>query len=278
MKKTNIKITIFAFIVLLGGIFPLRQVFASSITVENVINLVNQEREKSGVDPLQESANLSRIAEDKAEDMLANNYFAHTSPSGTTPWHWFEKEGYDYQFAGENLAINFTSAEKQNAAFMESQTHRKNILGQQFNEIGVAVREGIINGHKTIITVQEFGNRGFVLAAVNKKNNAEEIQNNNSENNKPVLIRSSFKSNIGNFLEKYNKKMFFLLAYIWVITFIFFVVGKISKFELVSKIRDFHEHFFGKKKGHLRSGKAIHLPIVIVKDNGIYLHHMKQKE
>ena len=55
---------------------------------------------------LAKSDMLQEAAEKKAQDMIENNYFAHTSPQGKTPWHWVEESGYDYRYAGENLAIN----------------------------------------------------------------------------------------------------------------------------------------------------------------------------
>jgi uncharacterized protein YkwD len=132
-------------------------VLASEITAKKVIELVNIERQKMNLVPLSESEALFRVAERKAADMLAKDYFAHTSPEGKTPWSFYEKEKYDYRYAGENLAINFVSAEKQMDAWMKSETHKKNILSDKFSEIGVAVAEGKINGQEAIVTVQEFG-------------------------------------------------------------------------------------------------------------------------
>lgn len=130
---------------------------ASEISPANIIKLVNESREKNTVAPLVENKMLDKIAEDKLEDMIENNYFAHTSPSGVSPWSWYQKEGYDYKYAGENLAINFFSAEEQHNAWMNSVTHRKNILNSNFQEIGVAVAAGNINGQNALIAVQEFG-------------------------------------------------------------------------------------------------------------------------
>ncbi len=93
----------------------------------------------------------------KAEDMLTNNYFSHTSPAGITPWKWIEDADYDYNYAGENLAMDFTSAEKMNDAWLTSPTHRANILNEKYKDIGVAVKEGVINGRATIVVVQMFG-------------------------------------------------------------------------------------------------------------------------
>jgi hypothetical protein len=144
---------------------------ASEITVLRVIELVNQARNHEGLLELPENETLDKIAQDKLGDMLKNNYFAHTSPKGVTPWSWYEKEKYDYKYAGENLAINFLTAENQQKAWMDSPTHKKNIMNPQFQEIGVAVAAGEINNQMAIITVQEFGTLAGASDAANKKEN-----------------------------------------------------------------------------------------------------------
>jgi hypothetical protein len=145
--------------------------YASEITASKVIELVNQARGQEGVADLSENETLDEIANDKLGDMIKNNYFAHTSPKGVTPWSWYEKENYDYKYAGENLAINFMTAENQQKAWMNSPTHKKNIMNSQFLEIGVAVGAGEINNQMAIITVQEFGTlSGAAGKASNPKN------------------------------------------------------------------------------------------------------------
>jgi hypothetical protein len=129
----------------------------AGITKEEVIQMVNDSREEDGLEILTENEKLSQAAQAKAENMLKENYFAHNSPSGKTPWFWIEQSGYDYHYAGENLAMDFKTAGEQHLAWMKSPTHKKNILNKDFREIGVAVREGFIEGHMAIITVQEFG-------------------------------------------------------------------------------------------------------------------------
>lgn len=130
---------------------------ASGIASTDVIALANSARAKEGLAPLSENAKLSAAARNKAEDMLKNDYFAHTSPKGVTPWAWIKQEGYQYKAAGENLAINFTDAKEQHSAWMKSASHRANILNSQYQEIGVAVVKGKIDGKESIVTVEFFG-------------------------------------------------------------------------------------------------------------------------
>lgn len=129
----------------------------TEITKDEVISLVNQARKAERLDILVENDKLTLSANQKAEDMIKENYFAHNSPSGKTPWFWIEKTGYDYHYAGENLAMDFKNAQEQHTAWMKSPTHKKNILNKDFREIGVAVKQGFIEGHLAVITVQEFG-------------------------------------------------------------------------------------------------------------------------
>lgn len=159
--KTNIKNKKFIKIVaiLFAWSFISAPVRASEITADKVLEYVNEARVEASVVDLVANEKLMSVAQDKLNDIIENNYFAHTSPDGKTPWFWFGKNGYDYQYAGENLAINFLTAESQHKAWMESATHRKNILNPKFREIGIAIGAGEIDGQTSIITVQEFGTR-----------------------------------------------------------------------------------------------------------------------
>src|SRR3989338_3450537 len=100
---------------------------ASTVSPSDVIALANGARAAEGLAPLAENSKLSLAASAKASDMLKNDYFAHTSPDGITPWYWIKQVGYQYKAAGENLAINFDSAKEQHNAWMKSATHRANI-------------------------------------------------------------------------------------------------------------------------------------------------------
>ncbi len=142
---------------------------ASDITSQKVIDLANADRKGGSLEKLTENDKLTEAAAAKAEDMITDDYFSHTAPDGTTPWRWIEKAGYDYNYAGENLAMDFVSADKMNRAWLASPTHRANILNEKYKDIGVAVREGIINGRGTIAVVQMFGS-GDNSAASAKEN------------------------------------------------------------------------------------------------------------
>lgn len=122
-----------------------------------LIDLTNQTRIAYGETPLVRNQKLENAAAMKAEDMATYQYFAHNSPSGVTPWFWIKKAGYDFLYAGENLAIDFTQSKDVEEAWMKSPTHKANLLNSKFKEIGISTREGMFNGHNTIYVVQMFG-------------------------------------------------------------------------------------------------------------------------
>lgn len=198
--KIEIKITIVIFFCLLFNFLGAIRVEAKEITSETVIGLVNQARMLNGLNLIKKNDLLMRAAIEKMNDMFSNDYFAHTSPKGTTPWYWIEKSGYDYKYAGENLAVDFSTAEKQQKAWMDSATHRKNILNPNYQEIGVAVGEGKIDGKETILTVQFFGtqmNAPLVGSSPSRSGNVQGEEINEqlvpTENN-PVALKKNIVS------------------------------------------------------------------------------------
>ena len=144
--------------------------YATDITVEKILQLVNLERQKANLEPLVLSPNLSEAAQDKGVDMFAKNYWAHISPTGTTPWEFITKSGYNYIYAGENLAKSFDKSEDVITAWMKSPTHRANILKPEYTEIGLSVKNGVLNGEETTLVVQEFGSRVKPVAVSGSEN------------------------------------------------------------------------------------------------------------
>jgi uncharacterized protein YkwD len=131
--------------------------FATNIKSEELINLTNKEREKKGLPTLKENSILSQAASLKAKDMFSKNYWAHVSPDGTTPWEFFKSSSYFYSHAGENLARDFYTSSAVVSAWMESSSHRENILNKSYEEIGMAVIDGVLEGEETTLIVQFFG-------------------------------------------------------------------------------------------------------------------------
>lgn len=105
---------------------------------QKLINLINSERIKAGLKPLAIDYNLSRVARIKSEDMRANNYFSHTSPTYGSPFQMMKDFGITYRSAAENIARTY-SVESAHNGFMNSEGHRKNILTPGFTHVGVGI-------------------------------------------------------------------------------------------------------------------------------------------
>lgn len=155
-----IAVGLIAFQLLLGfgrRVFPQVLGYAANISPSEVIRLTNVQRTENGLNPLTENTTLDAAALAKGNDMLAKGYWAHFAPDGTSPWSFFLKFGYKYNYAGENLARDFGDASSAVTAWMNSPSHRENILNPNYREIGIGVVEGNLAGVDTTIIVQFFG-------------------------------------------------------------------------------------------------------------------------
>ncbi len=138
--------------------------FLASILPPILIADTNANRANDNLQSLQTSARLTEAAQLKANDMAAKGYFSHVSPTGVTPWHWFDQVGYNYEYAGENLAVNFTDSQDVINAWMNSPEHRANILSVNFSQIGIAAASGTYEGRPAIFVVQLFGRPAPIAA------------------------------------------------------------------------------------------------------------------
>ncbi|MCK5416383.1 CAP domain-containing protein [Candidatus Parcubacteria bacterium] len=153
----------------------------SELITKNILELINVDRKNNGISELTNNSVLNGAALDKAKDMIEKDYFAHKSPDGRMSWNFINRVEYPYLFVGENLAMNFTSAQTAHGALMLSETHKKNILNAKYSDIGLAILTGVINEKKTNILVQIFGNANSVKPATVLVVNDQEIK-------KPVAI------------------------------------------------------------------------------------------
>lgn len=128
-----------------------------------LVGLANQARMAAGLPVLIENSKLAYAASLKVDDMFAKQYFAHFSPvDNTSPWDFFRAADYRYYAAGENLAVDFVTAEEAHTALMNSPTHRANIMSPLFMEIGISVKQGTWSGHSSIMIAQYFGKERVV--------------------------------------------------------------------------------------------------------------------
>ncbi len=134
-------------------------------------SLTNAERLENNLPQLNESEVLNRAAQLKAEDMAKKGYFAHTSPEGITPWYWLKQVGYNYSYAGENLAVHFLDSQDVTEAWMNSPSHRANIIHGAYTEVGTGVATGMYQGYETVFVAQVYGRPRVVTVATQPTTN-----------------------------------------------------------------------------------------------------------
>ena len=105
---------------------------------KEVFDLINNQRISNGLPALKIDDELQNVARIKAQDMVNNNYFSHTSPTYGSPFDMMKKFGIKYKTAGENIAGNSTNSGAV-TAWMESPGHKANILNDSFNYTGIGV-------------------------------------------------------------------------------------------------------------------------------------------
>lgn len=112
---------------------------------KEVLDLINEQRTKQGLQELQPYSKLQKVARIKAEDIVNNSYFSHTSPTYGTPFDLMKSEGIEYVYAGENLAGNETG-KKAVKAWMNSPAHKDNILDENYQYTGICIVDSEIYG------------------------------------------------------------------------------------------------------------------------------------
>lgn len=128
-----------------------------STLAQSVFTAANQARAASGLAELTVDERLERAAQAKADDMLRRGYFAHYYQN-SNPWQYIDATGYtDWHYAGENLAKNYQDASTMVSAWLDSPTHRANLLSPSYSRTGVATATGMgSDGQEVTVTVQLF--------------------------------------------------------------------------------------------------------------------------
>lgn len=130
-----------------------------NITDAQLLSKINLIRRQNGLSPLIINGKLSYAASLKANDMLQKNYWSHFSPTGASPWYFIANSNYRYVYAGENLAKGYTNTDEVFNAWMNSESHKNNILSRSYTETGFAVVSGNFQGQNSTIIVEMFGSR-----------------------------------------------------------------------------------------------------------------------
>lgn len=136
-----------------GGVLA----YATNINRADLHRLTNQYRAAAGLNGLNLNSRLNSAAQAKAEHMIANNYWSHVAPDGTTPWYFFDSAGYDYANAGENLAYGFLTSDGVMNGWMNSAGHRANVLGN-YVDVGFGYANGAnYQGGENTVVVALYG-------------------------------------------------------------------------------------------------------------------------
>jgi hypothetical protein len=155
--------------------------YASNISVKDLLNYTNKKRDDAGLSDLRLNSKLTAAAQAKAADMFKDGYWAHIAPDGAEPWDFILGQSYDYIYAGENLAKNFSTSKEVVEAWYKSPSHKSNLLGGNYDEVGFAVVNGVMNGYETTLVVQMFGRPrepSMVASVYEEKNVLNESANN----------------------------------------------------------------------------------------------------
>jgi hypothetical protein len=190
LSAVAIKVVMVAFLMS----FPIQAWLSPDILYtqsKKIVELTNNIRTNLNIQTLKESPALQAAASAKAQDMLVNEYFAHTSPSNRSLKNWLFDANYAFKAAGENLALGFNEPEAVVDAWVKSPTHYANIIDDDFTEIGVAMVSGTYQGYSTSLAAQYFGDPKTNPIAVAPIVEEESVDNSeNIENNEEVLDNS----------------------------------------------------------------------------------------
>lgn len=202
--------------------------FATDISVEKLNQLTNEQRQKNNLPSLSINSTLTLAAQKKAENMLAENYWSHYSPDGKTPWDFILGAGYKYEYAGENLAKNFLFSNGVVDAWMNSTTHRDNLLKKEYTEVGYAIVNGTLNGEQTTLVVQEFGKpmtSSFTVPSIQAKEVSVPIVENKPQQ---ILAQKTVQPKINAFNFTFNLNIVFMAFLLLALALDFYYASKFN--------------------------------------------------
>ncbi len=116
------------------------------------LKLLNDDRKKRNLAPLQFNSHLSKLAESYARDMIDREFFSHRNPEGQSPFERMQERQIAFNYAGENIAFN-ESVYAAQQAFMHSPEHKANILSPHYTQVGIGV---VKSSTGRVYVVQEF--------------------------------------------------------------------------------------------------------------------------
>lgn len=132
-----------------------------------IVALTNQVRAENNLPPLTVVSKLDLSAQNKADDMAVGQYFAHSKDNKNLS-SWLRGANYSYEFAGENLAVGFSTAQGIVQAWKKSPTHYANLIDPDFKDLGVGLAGGVYNGKAVVFIAQHLGTPLVQVNAVPK--------------------------------------------------------------------------------------------------------------
>ena len=116
--------------------------YATEMSSSALLSATNSQRTNNSRSSLTINQQLTSAAQAKANDMVARNYWSHNTPDGQQPWVFVSNAGYKYTKAGENLAYGFATSSDTVIGWMNSATHKANLLDSAFSEVGFGIANG----------------------------------------------------------------------------------------------------------------------------------------
>ncbi len=179
--------------------------YATEMNRQSLLSSTNSQRTNYGKGELAINDKLNSAAQAKANDMVTRNYWSHNTPDGKEPWVFINSSGYSYFKAGENLAYGFTTSDTTINGWMNSQSHKENLLDSDFTEVGFGYANSSDfndSGQETIV-VAMYG-KPYVLASKSQTTpevtqqtptpNTADKQDSNQNNTKIEVVTASQKS------------------------------------------------------------------------------------
>lgn len=164
--------------------------YATEVSAQKLLDSTNKQRSSNNKSALKLNSALTTAAQAKADDMATRNYWSHTTPDGKAPWVFVQNAGYSYQKAGENLAYGFDTSSDTVAGWMNSKTHRENLLDGAYSEVGFGyanVANFNKSGPETIVVAMYGQPQVAALASVPQP----EVAVPTADTNVPVTSNSS---------------------------------------------------------------------------------------
>ncbi len=212
--------------------------FATDISVDKLYQLINEQRQKNNLPSLVLNSALSLAAQKKAENMFQENYWSHYAPDGKTPWDFILGANYKYEYAGENLAKNFLFSNGVVDAWMNSSTHRENILKKEYTEVGYAIVNGTLNGEQTTLVIQMFGTPladSFARQPVQTNETTQNIPIENKSQPQQILAQKTFQPKINVFNLSFNLNIVFMAFLLVALVLDFYFASKFNIIRISGK-------------------------------------------